>query len=57
MAEVFGLDAYAPKQIAARVSELGVGKAKLPLLTLSLLGVLAALLYWVINLRTDGSRP
>jgi len=41
MAEVFGLDAYAPKQIAARVSELGVGKAKLPLLTLSLLGVLA----------------
>ncbi|MEJ6005025.1 formate/nitrite transporter family protein [Paucibacter sp. AS339] len=41
MAEVFGFDAYAPKQIAARVSEVGVGKAKLPLLTLSLLGILA----------------
>jgi len=41
MAEIFGLDAYAPKEIAARVSEIGVGKAHLPLLTLTLLGVLA----------------
>jgi formate/nitrite transporter len=41
MAEIFGLDAYAPKEIAARVSEVGVAKARLPLLTLSLLGVLA----------------
>jgi formate transporter len=41
MAEVFGLDAYAPKEIAARVNEVGVVKARLPLLTLALLGVLA----------------
>jgi len=41
MPEIFGLDAYAPKEIAARVREVGVGKAHLPLLTLALLGVLA----------------
>jgi formate/nitrite transporter len=41
MPEVFGFDAYAPKEIAARVREVGVGKAHLPLLTLALLGVLA----------------
>jgi formate transporter len=41
MAEMFGSDAYSPAQVAARVSEVGVGKAKLPLLTLSLLGILA----------------
>ena len=41
MPEVFGSDAYAPKEIALRVSEVGVGKARLPLLTVALLGVLA----------------
>jgi formate transporter len=41
MTEMFGLDAYAPKEIAARVSAVGVGKARLPVLTLALLGVLA----------------
>lgn len=41
MSEIFGLDAFAPREIAARVSEVGVAKARLPLLTLSLLGVLA----------------
>ncbi len=41
MAEIFGLDAYAPREIAARVTEVGVVKARLPLLTLFLLGVLA----------------
>ena len=41
MSEIFGLDAFAPREIAARVSEVGVTKARLPLLTLSLLGVLA----------------
>jgi formate/nitrite transporter len=41
MAELFGSDAYAPKEIAARVSEVGVGKARLPLLTVTLLGLLA----------------
>lgn len=41
MAELFGSDAFAPKEIAARVSEVGVGKARLPLLTVTLLGLLA----------------
>ena len=41
MSEVFGSDAYAPREIAARVREVGVAKARLPLLTLALLGVLA----------------
>jgi formate/nitrite transporter len=41
MADVFGSDAYAPREIAARVADVGVAKARLPLLTLTLLGVLA----------------
>ncbi len=41
MPQIFELDAYAPKEIAARVREVGVAKARLPLLTLALLGVLA----------------
>ncbi len=41
MADLFGSDAYSPSQIAARVSEVGVAKARLPLLSLLLLGVLA----------------
>lgn len=41
MSDLFGLDAYAPKEIAARVSEIGVAKTRLPRLTLALLGVLA----------------
>jgi formate transporter len=38
---LFGSDAYAPAQIAQRVSAVGVRKARLPGLTLALLGVLA----------------
>lgn len=41
MSDIFGLDAYAPKEIAARVRDVGVGKARLPLLTQALLGMLA----------------
>jgi formate/nitrite transporter len=41
MTEIFGSDAYAPRDIAARVSDVGVAKARLPLLTLWLLGMLA----------------
>jgi formate transporter len=41
MPEIFGLDAYAPQQIALKVRDVGVAKARLPLLTLALLGVLA----------------
>ena len=36
-----GFDAYAPKEIAARVEAVGVAKARLPLLQTTLLGMLA----------------
>jgi len=39
--EIFGFDAYAPKEIAERVENVGVAKARLPLLTQVALGVLA----------------
>lgn len=38
---VFELDAYAPRQIAERVCELGVAKTRQPLLSLVMLGMLA----------------
>jgi formate transporter len=41
MTDVFGSDAYAPGEIAARVRDVGVTKARLPLLTQGLLGMLA----------------
>ena len=41
MSEIFGFDAYAPREIAQRVETVGVAKARLPLLPLALLGVLA----------------
>ncbi len=41
MSEFFGFDAYAPREIAARVDAVGVAKAKLPLLPLLMLSVLA----------------
>jgi len=41
MAELFGFDAYSPKEIAERVENIGVTKARLPLLTVATLGVLA----------------
>ena len=41
MADVFGADAYAPRQIADRVRDVGVAKARLPMASLLLLGVLA----------------
>ncbi len=41
MNDVFGADAYAPREVAARVSDVGVAKARLPALTLLLLAVLA----------------
>lgn len=54
MAEVYGLDAFAPKEIARRVEEIGVAKARLPLLQMVMLGILAGgfiglgALYYVI---------
>ena len=41
MSEVFGFDAFSPKEIAQRVESTGVAKARLPLLSLSMLAVLA----------------
>ena len=41
MSEVFGFDAFAPAEIARRVENVGVVKARLPLLSMILLGVLA----------------
>jgi formate transporter len=41
MPEIFDFDAYSPKQIAARVESIGVAKARLPLLPMMMLSVLA----------------
>ena len=41
MSETFGFDAYAPREIAERVQSVGVVKARLPLLTQLILGILA----------------
>ncbi len=41
MPEIFGFDAFSPREIAERVETIGVAKTRLPLLTLAMLGVLA----------------
>ena len=41
MSEMFGLDAFSPKEIAERVTKLGVAKARLPLLSMLMLSLLA----------------
>jgi formate transporter len=41
MAELYGHDAYSPEQIAARIEDTGVAKARLPLVKMAALGVLA----------------
>ena len=54
MAELYGFDAFSPREIAARVEAVGVAKARLPLAQMALLGVLAGAfiglgsLYYVI---------
>ncbi|HEY5637870.1 MAG TPA: formate/nitrite transporter family protein [Burkholderiales bacterium] len=60
MLEPFSLDAYSPKEIAARVEGVGVAKARLPLVTTAVLGLLAgafiglgALYYTLV--MSDGS--
>ncbi|THC46654.1 formate/nitrite transporter family protein [Massilia sp. Mn16-1_5] len=60
MPELFGFDAYSPREIAERVETVGVAKARLPLLSMLMLGVLAGAfiglgaLYFVI-VRSDPS--
>jgi formate/nitrite transporter len=41
MPEIFGSDAFSPPEIAERIERVGVAKARLPLLPLFMLGVLA----------------
>ncbi|MDZ4743268.1 MAG: formate/nitrite transporter family protein [Verrucomicrobiota bacterium] len=38
---IFGFDSYSPKEIAERVDKLGITKARLPLLPMSALGIMA----------------
>ena len=40
MSEVYGFDAFSPQQIAERVQNVGVTKARLPLLSMVMLGLL-----------------
>lgn len=60
MTEIFGFDAYSPKEIARRVETVGVAKARLPLLSTIMLGVLAGVfiglgsLYFVL-IKSDAS--
>ncbi|MBI4291734.1 MAG: formate/nitrite transporter family protein [Betaproteobacteria bacterium] len=41
MTELYGFDAYSPREIAARVESIGVAKARFPLLSQVMLGILA----------------
>lgn len=41
MPELFGFDAFSPKEIAERVENIGVAKARLPLLPMAMLGIVA----------------
>jgi formate/nitrite transporter len=41
MSEIFGFDAYSPREIAERIESVGVTKARLPLIPMLMLGVLA----------------
>jgi len=41
MADIFGFDAFSPKQIADKVDTIGVAKARLPFLSMLMLGMLA----------------
>ncbi|MCJ2376473.1 formate/nitrite transporter family protein [Vibrio sp. ZSDZ34] len=41
MADLYGFDAFSPRQIAEKVDTIGVTKARLPLLSMIMLGILA----------------
>ncbi|HEX5276164.1 MAG TPA: formate/nitrite transporter family protein [Fluviicoccus sp.] len=41
MPDIYGSDAFSPKEIAARIESVGVTKARLPLLPMLMLGILA----------------
>lgn len=60
MSDLFGFDAFSPKEIARKVEDIGVAKARLPLQSMLMLGILAGAfiglgaLYYVI-IRSDPS--
>jgi formate/nitrite transporter len=60
MNAIFGFDAFSPREIAERVQAVGVAKARLPLLSLVMLGMLAGSfiglgsLYYVIVVSDPG---
>lgn len=60
MPEIFGFDAFSPKEIATRVETIGVAKAHLPLLSMLMLSILAGAfiglgaLYFVL-VKSDAS--
>jgi len=60
MSELFGFDAFSPREIAERVETTGVAKARLPVLSMLILSVLAGAfiglgaLYFVV-VRSDPS--
>jgi formate/nitrite transporter len=60
MSEIFGSDAFSPKEIAQRVNDVGVAKVGLPFLSLLMLGMLAGAfiglgaLYFVL-IKSDAS--
>ena len=60
MSEIFGFDAFSPREIAARVEAIGAAKARLPLLSMLMLSVLAGAfiglgaLYFVL-VKSDAS--
>ncbi len=41
MSEIFGFDAFSPTEIAVQVEKIGVAKARLPLLSMLMLSILA----------------
>jgi formate/nitrite transporter len=63
MNAIFGSDAFAPREVAERVQTVGVAKARLPLLSLVMLGMLAGAfiglgsLYYVIVVSDPGLTP
>lgn len=63
MAAIFGSDAFSPSEIAERVQNVGVAKARLPLIALLMLGVLAGAfiglgsLYYVIVVSDPALPP
>jgi formate transporter len=60
MSDLYGFDAFSPKEIAERVENIGVAKARLPLLSMLMLSVLAGVfvglgaVYYVL-IRSDPS--